>query len=305
MKKRKYIEEYRSNLFYYLQITFDSLASKEFFAYHYLMAAVAEGLIDLEKSIVENINEYKKHLSEKTKASEEYADSIECFNNTLKGLDEEMAEKFYNMKLIDLILSCYLSKNNQVDVAKMYFEAPYKTDEDKLEFLHSQIKAIFNGGKDYRILNSLDKVDLSPELLQEDIIYQDFMKYLIDKYLVGYGEYDKDKNSSYIINLIFRHQCKNYLVLDDEMRNKILLEYISQGWFKQLKILIKNNNLNLNTSNYYQVVDEVRNCFVKIVLAGGLSCEKYLKLHNKCEDVIALIYSQVEEQQKLVRRVED
>lgn len=304
---------YQVQLFDNVNISFKSLVENEIFLhYKYLIDAVMEGVIDPDLSIVDNMNAFieESKTNDEIKSSRDFPRGLSSFYQLLNNLDMKNMAKFYGLGIIDFVLEKELIPYEQVDITRMYFMNPYKSDIEKKAFLHSKIKNIFDGNRDFRIINSLDKVALNPNFLSEDLLYNLMIEFLINKHLRDFDKY-KEKNKKerefdrYIIRMVYRHQNKGYYVPDDEYRNIIVNTYAYNGWFKELRFMIENNKLGINSDNYKQVIEEIKKGFDDMAIVCKFNCAKYIEMDDKFNEIITLVTQVVEEPLKLVRKDEE
>ena len=302
MRRLKADDLHKALLFYMSQVAFKGLAEKQFRAYRYLTDAVVEGVFNPNKSIVDNVNEFIANATLEMKLSTDFVLGVEEFKKLLKSLDEETLDKFYNTKLIDYILEQKLIPYEQVDVTKMYFTNSHVSEEEKLAFLHGQIHDIYNGNKDFRVINSLDKVAINPEMLQQDEEYQEFMKYLVHTYLIDYDKKEKNKLNDFVIRLIYRNQNRGYYVPNEEERNEIVYAHAYNLWFKTLGFMVRSNKLGINKENCQLIEKYIIQAIEDRSIDSKMSLGEYTLAYEKVNAILAALHEVAEEEYKLTRK---
>jgi len=301
---------YKVELFYNLQWFYKRLINKNARHYRFLVLGVLEGVVNPNLSIAENYKKFLETATDEMKASKYFGLALKEFDDTLNALDENTKKDFYSKRLIDMVLECELVPYEQVDITKMYFTNPNMSDKEKLKFIYDQTDAIYNGGNDFRIINSLDKVNIDPEFLKSDLIYQMFMEYLVNCYVVCYDKYkEKDKNvdkiKRYVIRMVYRHLNRGYYAPVEECKEKIINTYAYNGWFKEMRHMIGKNTLGITKDNYLRIIEEINNGFDDMNIVCNFSRGEYINMADKFNELITMVSEVVNDEQKLVRKDED
>ncbi len=300
--RTKACDAYKVKLFWLSQNCFENLIKNDYNCnYQHLIDAVICGVFNPNKSIIENVKEFVDNATLEMKKVKEFYIGIDRFNEILTKLDLETKEKFYNCRLIDYILEQHLCAYQQVDIARMYFTNPNASENEKKDYLHYLISKIINGSKDYRILNSLDKVNINPEFFKKDEFYQEFMECLVRFYVNGYDKHNKDDLIDNVIRMIYRHQNRGFYTPSDDSRNIIMYTYAYNCWFKNLKLMIEKNNIGITKDNCMVLSKLMFSALEDLKSKYDLTRGEYISLYDKFIEITSLISMVAEDNLKLTR----
>jgi len=298
-------------LFNNLQRLFKSLIGEDVISYKTIINAVNEGIVDPDLSIAENVNSFILSVKDNKEliATKEFSFALENFRALLESSEKDInkLKKIYHVKLIELILSKKLVPYNQVDISRMYFLNPNKSDESKHKFLNEKIDAILNGGNDFRMIKYLDKINIDPKFLRNSFMYQELIHKLIMDYVKDYDKYHKkgkveNEKAREIIRMIYRHQNKGFHELTFEERDVIVSAYGYNGWFVELKHMISKNNLGINKENYMHVIETLKEALIDMTVVCKFNDSDYLKMAEKFDELYKMISEVALEEVKLIRK---
>jgi len=243
--------------------------------------AASAGMLKLECSIMQNISCYFVHSDDSVKQTLEYKDAMDLYRELLLELvhsDSESKVKFYNIRMIDILMERKLNPNEQLSLTKMVFNSENGMVNNK-EFLHEQCKKIMQGSTDFRIISNLDALtNMAPSYFFEDEIYNKMIDYLINTYLVDYDKYEKNEFNEMIVRLIYHSVNRGYINLSKENIEKIAYCFMYNSWFSMLKMFIKKIGNKVSPLELDDLKEQLLNAFNDRIMNETIDTEEYLRM---------------------------
>lgn len=285
-KNKKYIIN-RAKCFYELQSFFKMLLSDKIYGdFKILKKAEMYGILNLNEPIADSINKYINNVSVMEKATEAFTYALYSYNEIVLSLDQENVVNFCQKKLIDVILEKTLLPYQESAITNIYFAS---NDKDKTTFLENQINNVLSGGTDFRIITYLPDSKIDKETLQDNSLYNELIKYLIDFYMVGYNKDNKDETKALAIRILYRHLNREYFIPDLDMKKKIIYSYVFNEWFMNLDAIVRKNMLKITNSEKSIIIDEVLKALNDRVEIGHFFKGEVVDLYDKINNIIDVI----------------